>query len=141
MDYKTYRQTYFTNPPPEPRFNYAGLLGITLFFEAFEAAVDYYSQVLGPPAYVEGKNTKGWQIGNTWLTLLRGKNGNPQNVEVNFVMQTPQQAERLQTAFIEAGGTGEAPSDQLMYQPIRYCAVTDPYGTMILIFSPLKKQK
>jgi hypothetical protein len=38
--------------------------------------------------------------------------------------------------FIEAGGTGHAPSDQLMYEKIRSCPVMDPFGTMLMIFSP-----
>lgn len=139
MDYESYRQKYFTKPTPDPRFRYVGLHGITLYFGDYEAALDYYTQVLGPPAYVEGKHTRGWQIGNTWLTLLRGKTGNPQNVEVSIIMESPQEAERLQAAFIEAGGHGKTPSDQLMYQPIRYCPVTDPFGTNILIYSLLPR--
>jgi hypothetical protein len=71
------------------------------------------------------------------LTLLWGKSGNPKNVEVTFVVETPEEAEALQYAFIEAGGRGEAPSDQMMYEPIRYCAVTDPFGTVLLVISPL----
>jgi hypothetical protein len=71
------------------------------------------------------------------LTLLKGKKGNPKNVELNIIMQTPQEADRLQAAFIEAGGVGEPPSDQLMYEPIRFCPVVDPFGTNILIISPL----
>jgi hypothetical protein len=108
-----------------------------LFFSDYEAAVSYYTQVLGEPAYVEGSGTRGWQLGDTWLTLLKGKTGNPQNMELNIIMQTPEEAERLQSAFLSAGGHGEAPSDELMYVPVRYCAVQDPFGTNILIICPL----
>ena len=52
-------------------------------------------------------------------------------------MKTPKEAERLQAAFIEAGGTGPGPSDQLIYEPIRSCPVRDPFGTDILIAAPL----
>ena len=52
-------------------------------------------------------------------------------------MATPEQAEALQRAFIEAGGVGPSPSDELMYEPIRYCAVTDPFGVSLLVISPL----
>lgn len=138
MDYETYRRSYFTSPPPPPRFDYVGLHGATLFFSDYEAAVAYYTRVLGPPAYIEGAYTYGWSIGGTWLTLLKGASGAPQNMEVTFVMGTPQEAERLQAAFIQEGGKGDAPSDQLMYQPLRYCPVTDPFGTSILIVSHLK---
>jgi uncharacterized glyoxalase superfamily protein PhnB len=137
MDYDTYRKRFFAEPGLQPRFGFAGLYGAVLYFRDFPAAIDYYQRVLGPPAYVEGEDTRGWQIGNTWLTLIRGETGNPQNVEVLFVMNSIQEAERLQAAFIEAGGEGEAPSDQLMYEPVRYCPVRDPFGTHILIFCSL----
>jgi len=137
MEYDNYREKFFTMPAPEQRFKFRGLHGTTLYFGDYEAAVSYYTQVLGEPAYVEGTGTRGWQLGNTWLTLLKGKMGNPQNMELNIIMQTPAEADRLQAAFIEAGGSGEPPSDQLMYQPVRYCAVDDPFGTHILIFCPL----
>ncbi len=137
MDYEEYRKAYFADPMPEPGYRFSGSLGVTLFFEQFDLAVDYYRQVLGPPAYVEGEGTRGWSIGSSWLTLLRGKSGNPQNVEVTLQLETPEEAERLQRAFIEAGGEGPAPSNQLMYEPIRSCPVRDPFGTELLIVSPL----
>lgn len=134
MDYETYRKKYFTTPLPEARFAFIGLHGLTLFFAEYETAVAYYQQVLGPPTYVEGASTRGWRLGNTWLTLLRGKSGSPQNVEVMLVMQTPEEADRLQAAFIEAGGEGDPPTDVLMYEPVHACSVRDPFGTQILIF-------
>lgn len=137
MDYEAYRGAYFTDPPPPPRYRFSGSLGVTLFFEAFATAVDYYTRVLGPPAYVEGHGTRGWQIGSGWLTLLQGQSGSPVNVEVTFQMETPAEAERLQQAFIDAGGHGPPPSDALMYEPIRSCPVRDPLGTELLIISPL----
>ena len=140
MDYENYTRRFFRDPPPEPRFEYLGLHGMTLYFSEFEAAVEFYGNVLGPPLYVEGDNTRGWRIGNTWLTLLKGKTGSPQNVEFTIVMSTPAEAERLQAAFIEAGGSGEAPTDQLMYEPVHYCPVKDPFGTQILIISSLMEK-
>jgi hypothetical protein len=138
MDFDTYRKNYFTNPPPEPRYNFSGAFGVTLFYEDYEAAIAFYLKVLGPPAYVEGAGTRGWPIGNGWLTLLKGKTGNPQNVEVTFVVGTPSEAENLQQAFIKAGGEGATPSDELMYEPIRFCSVLDPFGTALLIVSSLE---
>ena len=135
MDYQTYKKSYFVEPPPPPKYEFVGLHGVALYFKEYEAAVDYYSQVLGPPAYVEGKFTKGWQIGNIWLTLFPSQAGNPENAEIHFLLKTPQEAEKLQRAFIDAGGTGEAPSQQLMYEPLWYCPVRDPFGTSILILS------
>ena len=138
MDYNAYRDKFFTHPLPQPRFAFTGLHGLTLYYADYIEAVAFYQRVLGPPAYVEGSDAHGWQIGPTWLTLLRGTAGNPQNVEVMIVTQSPGEAERLQSAFIEAGGQGDAPSDQLMYEPVRYCPVRDPFGTLILITCPLQ---
>jgi hypothetical protein len=135
MDYEAYRQAYFVDPAPEPRFGFAGLLGLTLYYQDYQAAVDFYQMVLGPPAYAEGEGTRGWRLGNTWLTLLQGRSGQPSNVEVSIVMESVEEAERLQRAFIEAGATGPEPVDGLMYEPVRLCPVTDPFGTQLLIFS------
>jgi catechol 2,3-dioxygenase-like lactoylglutathione lyase family enzyme len=133
MNYAAYRAAYFADPPPVPRFDITGPFGLTLFYADYEAAVDFYTQVLGPPAYVEGASTRGWPLGAGWLTLLRGQSGAPQNVEVTVQMGSPEEAERLQRAFIAAGGVGAEPSDQLMYVPVRACAVRDPFGVEWLI--------
>ena len=111
MDYETYRKNFFVNPPPAQRFNFKGSFGVPLFYEDYQAAIAYYEKVLGPPAYAEGEGTRGWGIGEGWLTLLWGNSGNPKNVEVTFVVSSPAEAETLQRAFIAAGGQGEAPSD------------------------------
>ncbi len=137
MNFEEYRRAYFVDPSPAPRFRFSGSFGVPLYFEAFNPAVGYYESVLGPPAYVEGEGTRGWPIGAGWLTLLQGKGGSPRNVELTLQMETPEDAERLQRAFIEAGGQGRAPSDQLMYAPVRSCPVRDPFGTEILIVSRL----
>ena len=139
MDYEEYRRKYIVNPPPTPRFDFAGVRGLALFYEDYQQAVAFYTEVLGPPVYVEGEGTKSWQIGDTWLTLLRGKNGNPVNVEVPLITATPAEADRLQAAFIAAGGTGAEPFNTLMGEPVRYCAVTDPLGVELLVYCPLPK--
>ena len=54
-------------------------------------------------------------------------------------MQSPAEADRLHAAFIAAGATGPAPSDQLMYEPVRFCPVIDPFGTEILVYAPLPR--
>lgn len=138
MDYETYRKNFFVEPQPLAQHNFTGTIGVALFFEEYETAVDFYRQVLGPPAYVEGDSTNGWRIGQTWLTLFPSKKGNPQNAEVQFMMATPADAEKLQRAFIAAGATGPAPSNELMYEPIRYCSITDPFGTELIITSRLR---
>ena len=137
MEYEQYAANFFVQPAPEPHFEFTGLFGTTLFYEDYEAAVAYFTAVFGPPAYVEGAGTRGWPIGEGWLTLLQGNAGNPQNVEITFTVATSAEADRLHAAFIQAGGDGEAPSNQLMYTPIRYCSATSPQGTLLLVISPL----
>jgi hypothetical protein len=140
MDYDSYRKQYFTGPRPGPRFDFVGLHGMTLYFADDEAAVAYDPRAFGPPAYVEGESTNGWQTGGAWLTLLRAGLGSPQNVEVTIVMRTPHEAERLPAALVEAGGPAEATSDQRMYEPVRDCPVRDPFGTNVIIICPLQQQ-
>ncbi|MEM7335676.1 MAG: hypothetical protein AAF490_26595 [Chloroflexota bacterium] len=138
MDYETYQKRFFVSPQPEQRFQFEGIMGITLFFAEYENAVGYYTAVLGPPAYVEGTGTRGWQLGNTWLTLLKGEAQQHSNVEIQIIMQTPTEAERLQKAFIDAGGSGAEPTNELMYYPVRYCPLTDPFGTDILVYAMIQ---
>jgi catechol 2,3-dioxygenase-like lactoylglutathione lyase family enzyme len=137
MDYETYRANYVVDPAPTPRFAFGGISGVALFVQDFEKAESFYTEVLGPPGYSEGAGTRSWLLGNAWLTLLKCGTGAPENVEVVVSMETPAEAERLQQAFIDAGATGEAPSDQLMFERVRYCPLVDPFGTNILIMCPL----
>ena len=137
LDFEAYKQAFFVDPQPEPRFSFRGVLGATLYFAEYDRAVAFYTEVLGPPAYVEGKGTRSWRVGDTWLTLLMGGDGAPRNTEIPLVMETPAEAERLQRAFIEAGATGETPTDQLMGEPIRYCPLVDPFGAEILVYARL----
>jgi hypothetical protein len=118
-------------------FAFLGISGVALYFADYGAAVTYYQQVLGPPDYTEGEGTREWQLGSTALTLLKGRAGNPRNVEVILTMQSPEAAEALQATFIAAGGVGEAPSNQVMGRLMRYCPVRDPFGTELLIVCPL----
>jgi len=124
-------------PPARPRFRIRTTGGPVLYFADFDAAVAFYTAVLGEPGYREGSGTRGWAIGDSHLTLLRGGDGSPRNTEIGLVMETAEEADRLQEAFIAAGGTGPVPSDEVMYEPIRYCPVTDPFGTELLIYAPL----
>ena len=71
------------------------------------------------------------------MTFLRGKQGTPSNLEIAFELETVQEAEALQRTFIAAGASGPAPSDQLMYTPVRICPVIDPFGVDVMIFARL----
>jgi uncharacterized glyoxalase superfamily protein PhnB len=133
MDYETYKKNYYVDPPPEPRFHFAGAWGATLYYEDYQKALDFYGEVLGPPAYIEGENTHGWRIGETWLTLFPSKKGNPQNIEVPFFVETPEEVDRLYEALIAAGAQGEPPVDTLMYHPVRACYLKDPFGVELMV--------
>jgi hypothetical protein len=135
MEYEEYRRAYFADPAPEPRFGFASTGGAVLYFADYPAAIAYYTEVLGDPVYVEGEGTRSWRVGDSWLTLLAGGDGAPRNTEIGFLMESPDEADRLQAAFIAAGGTGPTPIDTLMGEPVRYCPVTDPFGTELLVYS------
>ncbi len=72
MDFETYRSEFFVEPVPEQEFQFKNSFGVTLYFEDYQAAIGFYEEVLGPPTYVEGGGTRGWPIGDGWLTLLQG---------------------------------------------------------------------
>ncbi len=137
MDEKEYRESFFIDPQPEPRFRFRGIRGAALFFEAFDEAVAFYTSVLGPPNYVEGAGTRSWVVGDSWLTLLAGQSGSPVNAEVQLVVDDPAEADRLHAAFVEAGAAGTPPSDELMHKPVRFCSFTDPFGVDVLITADL----
>ncbi|TAK10674.1 MAG: hypothetical protein EPO32_14565 [Anaerolineae bacterium] len=137
MDFEEYKRRYYANPQPAPRYSFQGIAGLAIYIEEYEAAIRFYTDVLGPPGYVEGENTHGWRIGDAWLTVFPAKAGAPANVDVTLMLDSPAAAEALQAAFLAAGATGQPPSDQLMYEPLRYCGITDPFGTQILIVARL----
>lgn len=137
MDFEAYRSAYFVEPAPPQRYNLMGTFGATLYYEDYDAAIAFYERVLGPPTYVEGHGTRGWPVGTGWLTLLKGKQGNPKNIEITFELETIEAAEALQQDFMAAGADGQAPSDQLMYRPVRACPVVDPFGVEIMVIAPL----
>jgi hypothetical protein len=56
-------------------------------------------------------------------------------------MDSPQEAERMQQAFITAGGEGPESQDALMYEPVRVCPVRDPFGTQIMIYSLIEADR
>jgi hypothetical protein len=56
-------------------------------------------------------------------------------MEVTIMMDSVEEAERLHAAFLAAGGTGAPPSDELMYEPVRFCSVKDPFGSDITIIA------
>jgi len=133
MDYNEYRDKYFSNPAPEPRFRFKGILGATLYYPDYQAALAFFNQVFGPPAYVEGEFTHGWQIGPTWLTVFPAKEGGPANQEVMLYLENETEVDKLFAAMIAAGAEGEPPVNTLMYTPVRIATIMDPFGGMFTL--------
>lgn len=137
MDYEAYKKAFFVDPQPEQRFAFAGTRGMSISVKDYEAALAFYTEVFGPPAYVEGHDTSGWHLGDSWFTVFPSSAGGPTNSDVSLELKTPADAERLHAAFLAAGGSGEAPSDELMYVPLRFCPVKDPFGLQWILYAPL----
>jgi len=100
-------------------------------------ALAFYTEVLGPPAHIEGEHTHSWTVGSTWLTVFPSKGGDPANVEVGFYVETPEEVDLLANAFISAGAKGEPPIDTMMHVPVRMSILTDPFGVSIAVISSL----
>jgi uncharacterized glyoxalase superfamily protein PhnB len=140
MDEVAYRQAYFTDPAPAPRFPFAGIAGVSLYIQRYEEALAFYSAVLGPPAYREGTSTHGWRIGSDWLTLFPAQSEGPANMDVTVRLASTADVAAVCEAFVSAGATGDSPSDQLLYEAVRYAQVTDPFGTVWILMCPLTQE-
>jgi len=55
---------------------------------------------------------------------------------VTIEVATAAEADRLQQAYVRAGATASPAHNTLMYRPVRFCPVTDPFGTEIIIVAP-----
>ncbi len=130
MDFEEYRKKYYTDPPPDSLYQVRGIHGATLYYQDYQAALDFFQQVFGPPAYVEGELTHGWKLGSSWLTVFPARQGDPQNLEVPIYLQSAEEVDRLYTAFLAAGAKGAEPQNTLMYRPVRMAIVTDPFGVV-----------
>jgi len=128
MDFETYQKKYFTDPLPEPRFRFKGILGTAVYYQDYAAALTFFERVFGAPAYVEGELTHAWQLGNTWLTVFPAKDGSPANVEVMVYLKDAQEVDRLYAEMIAAGASGNPPIDTFMFVPVRIATLQDPFG-------------
>jgi hypothetical protein len=138
LDFNEYRSKYFTDPAPEQRFSFQGIRGAAVCYQDYQASLDYFTQVFGPPGYEEGEFTHGWQLGDTWLTVFPAKDGSPSNVEVLLYLKTAEEVDRLHAAMVVAGGQGEPPVDTLMYAPVRIGMVKDPFGGVFTLVAELQ---
>jgi uncharacterized glyoxalase superfamily protein PhnB len=133
MDFEEYCKRFFTNPPPEQKYRFRGIVGATLFYHDYPGALVFLQQVFGEPAYIEGEFTHGWQVGDSWLTVFPAKEGSPTNIEVPIYLQSQEEVYKLYRAFIAAGAQGDPPIDTLMYRPVWMTVVTDPFGVQYVL--------
>ena len=117
---------------------------VSLYLESLDEGVKFYSEILGPPIYKEGR-TYGWKTGATWLTLLPSSAGtckgmNPRNTEYAIQVEQPEQVDVLYNKLIELGSkVCMIPKDTWMYEPMRFACVDDPFGVRIDIYSSIKE--
>jgi catechol 2,3-dioxygenase-like lactoylglutathione lyase family enzyme len=126
------------------KFKIVDLNYVSLYYEDFKAAIDFYSAVLGAPENVdEGGEIIGWKMGATWLTLFPTKEAphpgsNPCNTEFAIQVSEPAEVDVLYQAFIDAGAKkGWEPFSTEMYEPMRFSFVDDPFGVWVDIICPL----
>jgi uncharacterized glyoxalase superfamily protein PhnB len=128
---------------PHRSFRIVGLGYVSLYFQDHDAAIAFYSQVLGPPEYSEdGDALRGWRMGATWLTVFAasagsGKAGNPRNTEFAIRVTTSEEVDALFAQLVAAGAqVCMAPRDTTMYEPMRFACVDDPFGVRIDVWCP-----
>ncbi|HET8985405.1 MAG TPA: VOC family protein [Trueperaceae bacterium] len=119
-------------------FGIVGLGYVTIYPLDLPAAVAYYSSVFGPPDRDDPDDAVwGWRLGSTWLTLAFNAEGTvpgtrPANVEFAIEVTSVSEVDRLFDALVAAGGVaGRKPTDTVMYRPMRYAYVEDPFGVRI----------
>lgn len=109
----------------------------------YEAAIDFYTAVFGPPETKDGAELHGWRMGDSWLTIFPSKIGteperNPCNAEFAIQVAAPAEVDHLYQALVEAGASaGWEPKDTEMYEPMRFAYVDDPFGMRLDIYAPL----
>lgn len=129
----------------QKKFAFTKLSYFSFYLKDYEKAIEFYTGILGePPKPYPNEALTGWPIGSTWLTFFPAKGGtdpnrNPCNSEFAIEVETPEEVDRLHSAFVEAGAKDVwTPEDTEMYVPMRFSAVDDPFGIRIDIICPLK---
>ena len=120
---------------------------VSLYFERFAEAVDFYTKVFGAPDQPEEDHGFGsWKMGSTWLTLFPSRmgvnpEGDPVNAEFGIQVQEPAQVDELSEILLENGAKlVMAPEDTWMYESMRFVALDDPFGVRIDVYCPIPGQ-
>jgi len=126
------------------KFTIVDLNYFTIYVKEFEAAVAFYTKVFGEPDYSEDDGRiLGWPMGKTYLTVMTCDQGpvrdeNPRNAEFAIQVAKPNEVDRLHRALVKAGATDFWDArDTVMYHPMRFAVVDDPFGVRIDIYCPL----
>jgi catechol 2,3-dioxygenase-like lactoylglutathione lyase family enzyme len=115
---------------------------VSLYFEEYDEASEFYSSVLGPSTSLK-EDIRYWKMGSTMLTFFPSKHGpskhkNPRNTEFAIQVATPGDVDRLYDRFTSAGAVGGTqPEDTWMYEPMRFAYVDDPFGVRVDIYCPI----
>ena len=131
------------NPQDKRPYRVINLNYVSLYLNTLSEAVTFYSRVFGPPESVDQKqDIFGWRMGSTWLTLLPSKAGlepdsNPRSTEFAVQVSAVVEVDHLYQALIAAGAKAcMPPADTVMYEPMRFCCVDDPFGVRIDVYCP-----
>ena len=126
-----------------PGYTIRALRYPSFYLRDFEAAVAFYTRVFGEPAGEEA-GLKGWQLGDTWLTLFPAEGlapaigVDPRNSEFAVEVSAPAEVDALYADFLAAGAKScMPPEDTVMYVPMRFAVVDDPFGIRVDVFCPL----
>jgi len=130
---------------PTPKFTVVGLNFVSLYFNDYDKAVEFYTGIFGKFDFYkeEGEKLYGIRMGSTWLTIFPSeigtqKDSNPHNTEFAIQVTTPEEVDVLYQLFLDAGAKDcMVPQDTVMYDKMRFCCVDDPFGVRIDVYCRL----
>jgi catechol 2,3-dioxygenase-like lactoylglutathione lyase family enzyme len=117
----------------------------SLYVDDFDAAVAFWTGLLGPPAYSEPEGAGrlvGFRLGDTWLTLFPRAGGphpdsGPRGCEFALKVGAPGDVDGLFARMLALGATAVmAPRDTRMYEAMRFACVDTPHGVRIDVVCP-----
>ena len=65
MDYESYSQKYFVQPPPKKKAGIIAQQGTSIYVKDYQKAIKFCSEIFGAPQYIEGKFVNGWKLGSS----------------------------------------------------------------------------
>lgn len=117
----------------------------SFYVDDFDAAVAFWTAVVGPPQYSEPEGAGhlvGFRLGDTWLTLFPAAAGphpgsGPRNCEFALRAKAPDDVDAVFAALVAAGAKPVMrPQDTRMYEPMRFACADTPHGIRVDVFCP-----